>query len=161
MKEKLTLLLIVSVSAALSCLAQTPEPPPSTDVSFEELPDLNASDILKPEVVKGPHHTVREPVSTFSGANQFMIDSEFGVFEADGNEMLLRRINEINAIARLNEVSRTDEVQGGIDEIGEGSSRGGQTYCQRSDGHARERAEGNHEIYESGGRIGQRTWQEK
>jgi hypothetical protein len=114
MKEKLILLLVASVSAALSCLAQTPEHPLSTDASFEELPDLNASDILKPEVVKGPHHTVREPVSTYSGANQFMIDSEFGVFEADGNEMLLRRINEINAIARLKEVSRTDEYKAAL-----------------------------------------------
>src|SRR5262252_1910561 len=108
MKARLTRLLIVSVSAVLSCFAQTPEPSPSTDASFEELPELSASEILRPEVVKGPHHTVREPVSTYSGANQFMIDSEFGVFEADGNEMLLRRINEINAIARLKEVSRTD-----------------------------------------------------
>jgi hypothetical protein len=114
MKARLTLILIVSASAALSCLAQTPEPSPSTDASFEELPDLSASEILRPEVVKGPHHTVREPVSTYSGANQFMIDSEFGIFEADGNEMLLRRINEINAIARLKEVSRSDEYKAAL-----------------------------------------------
>jgi hypothetical protein len=43
--------------------------------------------------------------------NQFAIDSDFGVFEAHGNEMLVRRINEINAIARLKEVSRTDEFK--------------------------------------------------
>ena len=114
MKEKIVLLLVVSVSAALSCFAQTPQPSRAADVSFEELPELSASEILKPEVVKGPHHTVREPVSTYSGANQFMIDSEFGVFEADGNEMLLRRINEINAIARLKEVSRTDEFKAAL-----------------------------------------------
>jgi hypothetical protein len=114
MKEKIALLLIVSVSAALSCRGQTPEPSPSTDASFEELPELNASDILKPEVVKGFYHTVRESVSTYSGANQFTIDSDFGVFEADGNEMLLRRINEINAIARLKETSRTDQYKAAL-----------------------------------------------
>jgi hypothetical protein len=114
MKKQLTLLLLVSLSAASFYLAQPTEPSPSPDASFEELPDLNASDILKPEVVKGPHHTVREPVSTYSGANQFMIDSEFGVFEADGNEMLLRRINEINAIARLKEISRTDQYKAAL-----------------------------------------------
>jgi hypothetical protein len=43
-----------------------------------------------------------------------MIDSEFGVFEADGNEMLLRRINEINAIARLKEISRTDQYKAAL-----------------------------------------------
>jgi hypothetical protein len=112
--KQIHLLLFASLSAAFSCLAQSTEPSPAPDVSFEELPDLNASDILKPEVVKGPHHTVRGPVSTFSGANRFMIDSEYGVFEADGNEMLLRRINEINAIARLKEVSRTDEYKAAL-----------------------------------------------
>jgi hypothetical protein len=113
-KKQLSLLLVVAVSAALVSFAQSPEPSPSTDVSFEELPELNASDILKPEVVKGLHHTVREPVSTWSGANRFTIDSEFGVFEAEGNEMLLRRINEINAIAKLKEISRTDEYKAAL-----------------------------------------------
>src|SRR6516162_5921801 len=43
--------------------------------------------------------------------NQFTIDSDFGVFEADGNEMLLQRLKEIDAIARLQDVSRTDEFK--------------------------------------------------
>ena len=46
-----------------------------------------------------------------SGMNQFTIDSDFGCFEADGNEMLLQRLKEIDAIARLQEVSRTDEFK--------------------------------------------------
>jgi hypothetical protein len=54
---------------------------------------------------------VRDPVPTASGMNQFTIDSDFGVFEADGNEMLLQRLKEIDAIARLREVSRTDEFK--------------------------------------------------
>jgi hypothetical protein len=60
------------------------------------------------EFLAGPHHKLREPVPTYFDANQFTIDSDFGVFEASGNEMLLRRINEINAIAQLKDVSRTD-----------------------------------------------------
>lgn len=95
-------------------LVAGPAPSPTvsaTPVTYEELPELQASDILKPEFLSGPHHKVREEVPTSSGANQFTIDSDFGVFEADGNEMLVRRINEINAIARLKEVSRTDEFK--------------------------------------------------
>jgi hypothetical protein len=80
-------------------------------VAYEELPELKASEILRPEFLQGPHHKVREEVPTYSGANRFTIDSEFGVFEAEGNEMLVRRINEINAIAKLKEVSRTDEYK--------------------------------------------------
>jgi hypothetical protein len=62
-------------------------------------------------LLKGPHYAVRDPVPTASGMNQFTIDSDFGVFEADGNEMLLQRLKEIDAIARLREVSRTDEFK--------------------------------------------------
>ena len=115
MKTKQTKILcvVVALSATLPCLAQTPEPfeVRRAEAVFEELPELQASNILKPEFLKGPHFVVREPVPTAAGMNQFMIDSDFGVFEADGNEMLLQRLKEIDAIARLGEVSRTDEFK--------------------------------------------------
>src|SRR5438876_9894434 len=107
------LILALTLSATLQCLAQTPEPMEvrRAEPVFEELPEIKASEILKPEFLKGPHYLVRDPVPTASGMNQFTIDSDFGVFEADGNEMLLQRLKEIDAIARLREVSRTDEFK--------------------------------------------------
>src|SRR6266536_5309521 len=107
------LFLAMALSVSLSCLAQTPEPfeVRRAEAAFEELPVLNASEILRPEILAGPHHKMREPVPTYFGANQFTIDSEFGAFEADGNEMLVCRINEINAIAQLKDVSRTDQYK--------------------------------------------------
>ncbi|MGE5212830.1 MAG: hypothetical protein ACM3NN_03940 [Nitrospirota bacterium] len=107
------LILALTLSASLQCLAQTPEPfeVRRAEAVFEELPELKASEILKPEFLKGPHFAVRDPVPTSAGMNQFTIDSDFGVFEADGNEMLLQRLKEIDAIARLQEVSRTDEFK--------------------------------------------------
>jgi len=97
------LIIALMVDATLQCLAQTPEPfeVRRAEVAFEELPELKASEILKPELLKGPHHVIRDSVPTASGMNQFTIDSDFGVFEADGNEMLLQRLKEIDAIARL------------------------------------------------------------
>ena len=110
------LFLAMALSVSLSCLAQTPEPfeVRRAEAAFEELPVLNASEILRPEILAGPHHKVREPVPTYFGTNQFTIDSEFGAFEADGNEMLVRRINEINAIAQLKDVSRTDQYKNAL-----------------------------------------------
>lgn len=87
---------------------------------FEELPILQASEILRPEILAGPNYKVREEVPTFSGVNRYTIDSEFGVFAAEGNEMLLRRINEINAIGRLKEVSRTDEFKEALKKAAKG-----------------------------------------
>src|SRR4029077_2699351 len=46
-----------------------------------------------------------------SGMNQFPIDSEFGVFQADGSEMLLQRVKEIYTIAKLKECF-TDGIRG-------------------------------------------------
>jgi hypothetical protein len=109
-------LVAMALGATLPCVAQTPEPfeVRRAEAAFEELPVLNANEILRPEFVGGPHHKVHEPVPTYSGANQFTIDSDFGVFEAHGNEMLVRRINEINAISRIKEVSRTDQYKNAL-----------------------------------------------
>ncbi len=109
-KQTSILFLTMVLSVALPCVAQTPEPfeVRRAEAAFEELPELKASEILKPELLKGPHYVVRDPVPTASGMNQFTIDSDFGLFEADGNEMLIQRLKEIDAIARLRDVSRTD-----------------------------------------------------
>src|SRR5215813_6132900 len=111
--KRTILFLVLTLSAAIASLSQTPEPfeVRRAEPVFEELPELKASDILKPELLKGQHYVVRDPVPTNAGMNQFTIDSDFGVFEADGNEMLLQRLKEIDAIARLGEVSRTDEFK--------------------------------------------------
>ena len=107
------LCLAFMLSATFQCLAQTSESMEvrRAELVFEELPELKATEILKPELLKGPHFAVRDPVPTGSGMNHFTIDSDFGVFEADGNEMLLQRLKEIDAIARLQDVSRTDEFK--------------------------------------------------
>jgi len=82
--------------------------------AFEQPPTLSAAAILKPEFAAGPGFTVRDTVPTYAGRNAYVIDSDFGVFEADGNTMLVRRIREIAAIARLGEVSRTDEFKSAL-----------------------------------------------
>src|ERR1700750_484681 len=78
---------------------------------YEELPELKASEILRDTILNGPHHKVREEVTTGSGANRFTIESHFRIFTAEGNAMLVRRVDEINAIARLKDVSKTDEFK--------------------------------------------------
>src|SRR6266436_8765874 len=88
-KQIFILFLVITLNVALSSAGQTTEPfeVRRAEAVFEELPVLKASEILRPEILAGPHHKVREPVPTYFGANQFTIDSDFGVFEAKGNEM--------------------------------------------------------------------------
>jgi hypothetical protein len=70
-KRTSILFLTLAISVASPCLAQTPEPfeVRRAEAAFEELPELNASEILKPELLKGPHYVVRDPVPTASGMN--------------------------------------------------------------------------------------------
>src|SRR6266702_3705914 len=112
-KKTLTASLLTLLLATLPIGAQ-PAFAPANASDYEELPELKASEILRPDILQGPNHKVREEVPTYSGANRFTIDSAFGVFEAEGNEMLVRRVNEINAIAKLKEVSRTDAYKSAL-----------------------------------------------
>jgi hypothetical protein len=122
-KQICILFLVITLNVAFSGAAQTTEPIEvrRAEAAFEELPVLNASEILRPEFLAGLHHKVREPVPTYFGANQFTIDSDFGVFEAKGNEMLVRRINEINCTAKGRFADR--RVLEGVDRSRKESSR--------------------------------------
>ena len=79
--------------------------------TYEEPPTLDAATILRPEFAQGPSFKVRAAVPTYAGHNAFTIDSDFGVFEADGNTQLVQRVAEIGAIATLQEISRTDQYK--------------------------------------------------
>jgi hypothetical protein len=113
MKPTSILLLTATIFATMVPLrAQVQSPTPAATaapVAYEPLPTLNASVILQPQYFQGPNFTVRNPVPTYSGSNHYTIDSDFGVFEADGNAMLMRRVGEINAIAKLQAMSQTRE----------------------------------------------------
>ena len=108
--NKLSAIISFLLAATNFSFAQTEPSPSPLDAAntYEELPEFKASEILRPEFLQGEHFKVAETVPTFSGANRFSIDSDFGVFEAEGNDMLVRRVGEIDAIARLKDISRTD-----------------------------------------------------
>jgi hypothetical protein len=106
------LLTVIILATTIPMHAQGESPQPAataTPVAYEPLPTLDASVILQPQYFKGPNFTVRNPVPTYFGSNRYTIDSDFGVFEADGNEMLMRLVAEINAIAKLQAMSQTKE----------------------------------------------------
>lgn len=95
--------------------AQTPTPAATASaavapaIPFEPLPTLTANALLQPQYLSGANFTVRGPVPTYSGSNQYTIDSDFGVFIAGSNQMLLRRVAEIQGIAKLQALSQTDQ----------------------------------------------------
>lgn len=82
----------------------------------EGYPILKASELLKPEVLKGPYHTVMEAVPTQGFANQYTVQTNWGVFTVRGNHLLAKRIHEFQAIARLEQASKGEAFERALRE---------------------------------------------
>ena len=99
-----------SVLAAGLCLAALSAGAfsPVAARSDEPPPRFTAAQLLTPAQLKGPHHTVADPVATEGYYHAFTIRSDFGEFEAEGRTLLAVRLQEVGALARLDEVSKTE-----------------------------------------------------
>lgn len=73
----------------------------------EAPPRFKASALVAADVLKGPHHTVQEAVTTDGFYHEFQIASDFGQLEAVGLSQLTTRLNEVRALAALDEVSKS------------------------------------------------------
>jgi hypothetical protein len=76
---------------------------------YETEPVLNAKDLAAPELLKGPHFTVDPKVPVKGFLERFTIRSPYGTFDAHGLHMLAIRVNEVEAIGKLDDLSKTRE----------------------------------------------------
>lgn len=91
-------LLCANFATAGSLLPHSP-----ATAAYETPSVLDARAILPPDVRKGQHHTVLDEVVPFRLTHRYRITSPYGQFEAYGGEMLKIRIQEIQAIATMDE----------------------------------------------------------
>ncbi len=91
------LVLAALVAAALAVAA-----------AYEGPRTFQASEILKPSQVKGPHFQVAATVPTEAYFHLFSISTDYGPLEAEGKSLLLTRINEVRALGELDEVSKSE-----------------------------------------------------
>ena len=75
--------------------------PASAQIDEHSDHTLDVSRVLPPELIRGPHHEIVDPVVNYFALDQFRIRTEFGEFEAYGQMMLRIRLREIEAIAAL------------------------------------------------------------
>ncbi len=75
----------------------------SATAEYETPSILDARTLLSPDVRKGEYHTVLDEVVPFRYTHRFRITSQHGQFEAYGADMLSIRIQEIQAIATMDE----------------------------------------------------------
>ena len=88
---------------------------------FEAPPTLSAAQILPDSIVKGPNHTVDNRVLNDGYMNHYTISSRFGQFEVVSTAKVRKRVDEIMALAAMEQVEGTDVfgdavVKGGFDK---------------------------------------------
>lgn len=93
--------LACAIAVLLSAEAAVPE------AAYESAKALRASDLLAPEVRQGPHHVVEDAVASDGLLRIYTLDSDFGRFEARGEDVLRILVREVEALAVLREASRS------------------------------------------------------
>jgi len=79
----------------------------ATGAAYESPQMFRASDLLTPTQVKGPHHSVAPDVKLDGYLQVFAVTTDYGAVEAEGKSTLLTRLQEVGALAQLDEVSKS------------------------------------------------------
>ena len=93
-------------------------------IIYENPGILKAHDILPPELLEGEHHKVMEDVATYELTSRFTILSTFGPFEAFSEDMLRIRIQEIQAIAALQNIKKSEAFRNAAEQAAMSSFKG-------------------------------------
>jgi hypothetical protein len=88
------------------------------EAAYESATALRAGDLLAPEVRQGPHHVVEDAVISDGLLRVYTLTSDFGRFEARGEDVLRIRIREIEALAVLREASLSPAFEEAAKEAG-------------------------------------------
>jgi hypothetical protein len=105
----MTVALFIICRSSLSLAAQQ---------GYEPSAVLSASQILPPELLAGPNHRVEERVYNDGYLNTYRVGSRFGTFVAVSTPMLRKRIGEINALVRMEQIQNTKEFTSSLKEAG-------------------------------------------
>lgn len=98
------LFLTLAVSLSSAALAAS-----AAGGSYEQPISLRASMALPRELLKGAHFTVEENVHNDGFMNTYVVRSPFGAFRAVSTALLATRIDEINAMVAMQQVSGSNE----------------------------------------------------
>lgn len=85
------------------CVGQTETEP----AEYETPGVLSAHEILPPELLEGRNFKVLEEVVTYGFTNYYTIETPYGRFEVEGDDMLRTRTHEIQAITALRNIKKT------------------------------------------------------
>lgn len=76
--------------------------------AYEGARTFQASEVLRPDQIKGPHFQVAAAVPTGGYFHEFSITTDYGPLEAEGMSLLITRLNEVRALGELDKVSKSE-----------------------------------------------------
>jgi len=74
---------------------------------YENPRTFQASALLTPTQLKGPHYSVAAEVKTEGFYHEFALNTDYGNDQVESRSLLLLRIDEVRALAELDKVSKT------------------------------------------------------
>ena len=95
-------------------------------VAFDAPEIRAASDVVPPELLRGPHYELGPTVRTFAFMNQYSVTSDYGPFAPPSDARLRRLVREIAAIAELKKIRQSDAFAKAAVEAGKGVVQGAQ-----------------------------------
>jgi hypothetical protein len=75
---------------------------------FEQPAILKASDVIGDKLLRGEYHVVDDAVRNDGYLNYYVLRSDYGDWEVTGTALLAVRVREVEALATLDEVSKTE-----------------------------------------------------
>jgi hypothetical protein len=79
---------------------------------FQKVPIiLRASEVLPRDLLSGPNYTVRETVRNDGFVNIYELDTQYGPLKVESTALLLKRINELRALSKIEDFKGTDVDQ--------------------------------------------------
>ena len=92
--------------------------------AYEAARTFKAQELLKPDQIKGPHHQVADAVPTEGYFHLFKVKTDWGEAGAEGLSLLRVRLEEVNALAQLDDVSKSEvflkSAGGAVLNVGKG-----------------------------------------
>src|SRR5262245_44728550 len=81
---------------------------------YEAPPVQSASKTVPAALLSGPHFNVQDEAPTDGFMPRYTIQSDFGQYVVSGHEMLAVRVQEIAALEKLDEISKTEAFAGAM-----------------------------------------------
>ena len=82
---------------------------PSYSQDFQKVPImLKASDTLPQQWLKGPNYTIKEKITNDGVVSTYELDTSYGPVKVESTVLLLKRIHELRAIHKMEQLQGTD-----------------------------------------------------